>query len=127
MTQACIRLSAVGGTNTPNIQTPAAFLLADSFFFFPSTSFALLTASFIKLRFVWSCEIQTLEQQVMLCAKSAFCCLIACACASPSGPQRVFGVAVEPVSTVNSHYTPKKKKNTLSGVALPRQRTEAGI
>lgn len=56
----------------------------------------------------------------MLDIKSAFVfdCIRVC---FPSGPspsnERIFAFAVEPVSTVNSHYMDKK---TLSGIELPR-------
>lgn len=74
------------------------------------TVFAALMASFIKLRFVLSCEIQTLEQQVMLYIKSAFVfdCIRVCvpsAC-SPSKKRNIW-LPYQPVGTVNTHYMEK--------------------
>lgn len=67
-------------------------------------------ASFIKLRFVFSCGIQTLEQQVMLDIKSAFVfdCIRVCfpSVRSPNTKRNIW-IRYQPVGTVNSHYMEK--------------------
>lgn len=72
--------------------------------------FAALMASFIKLQFVLSCEIQTLEQQVMLYIKSAFvsdCIRVCVPSARSPGKERNIWLPYQPVGTVNTHYMEK--------------------